>query len=595
MVTTRYRPRLANHVVRSSAYVKERVTDLRGVWADHMSDRTRIRDIMDGGQKAVAALFGPSSKYRDEHLPAANFLDSGMARLSQRLGLAPDVKVDPPMDNDGERKRYDADRIEEMINCYDTHQRLELQLPQQARWLPGYGFCVWVISQFQDPFSGHWYPVARIRDAFDCFPSPWNADEDPEELAIARVISRKVLEERYMVYRDWRAAERSSGAGMTAGAHQFSRWGNVADDATVIHEFYDRTGRYLMEEESGQIIDFWPNPLDRPPFVIARRFAFNKLIGQYEHVIGIQAMLAKMNILAFLSTEDSVFRETNIIGDPTHSVYQKGRFKFNYFPQGTQIVKPQSDPQVQIAFQQIDRLERHFRIGANYPTAQDAESPTSFSTGQGIDRLTASYDGLVVEYQTALAHALEAMDSLRLCWDETLYSGLEKPMYSAVGGETKVGDYDPARIKGWYNTRRVYGMMAGWDEPQKIVGGLQLLAGNIIDRQTLQENLHGLERVHLINERIRRDQANDGLMAALAARAGQNDPLALQALKKLLDKPSQFEKILDEVFPDIEAQPALPAGPGGGLPEQPPDVTTILSRLEEGGGLGGGAQTVAQI
>ena len=34
--------------------------------------------------------------------------------------------------------------------------------------------------------------------------------------------------------------------------------------------------------------------------------------------------------------------------------------------------------------------------------------------------------------------------------------------------------------------------MAGYDEPQKIVTGLQLLQAGIIDTQTLQENLDGL-------------------------------------------------------------------------------------------------------
>ena len=45
--------------------------------------------------------------------------------------------------------------------------------------------------------------------------------------------------------------------------------------------------------------------------------------------------------------------------------------------------------------------------------------------------------------------------------------------------------YNPSSdIMGSYKTRRVYGAMAGYDEPQKIVTGLQLLQAGIIDKET---------------------------------------------------------------------------------------------------------------
>ena len=48
-------------------------------------------------------------------------------------------------------------------------QQLELQLPQVARWLPGYGFVVWVITSKQDA-NGNMYPCAELRNPYDCFP-----------------------------------------------------------------------------------------------------------------------------------------------------------------------------------------------------------------------------------------------------------------------------------------------------------------------------------------------------------------------------------------------------------------------------------------
>ena len=43
------------------------------------------------------------------------------------------------------------DKLERIVTSYDQFQKLDLQLPQVARWLPGYGFAVWVITSKTDP------------------------------------------------------------------------------------------------------------------------------------------------------------------------------------------------------------------------------------------------------------------------------------------------------------------------------------------------------------------------------------------------------------------------------------------------------------
>lgn len=580
---------------------------LHQLWQPLMAERIRMRDILNGGRGGVLALFGNATKYRETDLPAANFIDSGLERLGQRLGHAPDVKVTPPLDNDGPRKRFAADKLVEIVQNYDSLQRLELQLPQQTRWLPGYGFCVWTISQHRDHFSGHWYPVGRIRNAFDCFPGSWDADEDPEDLAITRIVDRDKLAKRYPAFKAHVDRSRTPGAldlGGGSQSYQQGSWGLVPADGALLTEYYDSTGCYMLEHTSNLMLDYWPNPVELAPFVVVRRFTFDQMGSQFTHVIGLMSMLAKLNILAFIATEDATFRETNVIGDMAQTAYKRGRFATNHFPPGTQIIKPAVDSQLFQAWQQIDRLERHFRIGANYPVTTDGDSPTSFSTGQGIDRLTLAFGENISEYQTALRYGLTKLDALRLCWDEHLYSGLKKPMYANIG-ENHTGDYDPSRIKGWYSTDRAYGMMAGWDEPQKIVGGLQLLGAGVIDITTFQENLYGLKSISRINERRLRDDTKAFLMQTLSARGQQGDPAAITAMKKIMANPRDIDEILDEVFPDQPVlppgappgMPGMPGAPGGeaALGAPPEDVMTILSRLETTGELGGGAQTVAQV
>ena len=141
---------------------------------------------------------------------------------------------------------------------------------------------------------------------------------------------------------------------------------------------------------SGAIFDFIPNPLSSgPAFVVAKKFSFDQLQGQYDQIIGLMAAMAKINVMSIIAMEDAVFTETNISGELESGQYRKGRFAVNYLAPGTQVSKPASNVPYQI-FQQIDRVERQLRVGGAYPVTDDAQSPLSFATGRGLEELGAS-------------------------------------------------------------------------------------------------------------------------------------------------------------------------------------------------------------
>ena len=204
-----------------------------------------------------------------------------------------------------------------------------------------------------------------------------------------------------------------------------------------------------------------PNPLESgPTFVMTKRFSFDELQGQYHHVFGLMAMMAKLNILGLIGVEDSTFRETNIIGDMVGDTYERGRFAVNVFEPGTRIEKPTSD-QIQQTFQAINILERQFRIVAGYDVAQDGQSPNSFATGEGIKELGSSADMNVKEYQTAIKHSIELIDRKRLEWEEVMHAKEKKKVYWYEGGTQFEETYIPAEdIAGYYRTKLIYGAMA---------------------------------------------------------------------------------------------------------------------------------------
>ena len=558
------------------------------------STRGRIRAIMNGGPDGLLALLGDQIKgFQDFQIPVPNLMMSGLEHLSQKIGRIPNLKVDVPNNKDSDRARAKADKIARIVTSYDDTQKLDLQMPQVGRWLPGYGFAVWVIREKKGP-DGTPYPCAELRDPYNCFPGYFGADQQPKEMAIVRRVPKESLAQVYPKFAEQIMAKdayatNSLGIGNAyASAYTDSyngSWANSNGEGDLLAEYYNEEGTYIFHMTSATILDFIPNPLDSgPAFVVAKKFAFDRLQGQYDQIIGLMASMAKINVMSIIAMEDAVFTETNISGEIESGQYRKGRFAVNYLAPGTQVSKPASNVPYQI-FQQIDRIERQLRVGGSYPVSDDSQSPLSFATGRGLEELGASMSLMIREYHTVMADAIEMIDSKRLEWDQKMYGGKAKDLSGYYNNQFFSEKYDPAKdIQGAYKTRRVYGAMAGYDEPQKIVTGLQLLQAGIIDTQTLQENLDGLDNLTTVNSRITKEKAEKVLFDSLLAQAQQGDPKATMAVIQIRKQPDDMQSILDKFY--TAEEPAIPEAEqellgGASLPPQgaPPGIAQLLQGM----------------
>lgn len=586
-----------------AAFVIERSSSLKSL-AD-LSDRMRIRAVMDGGADGVQAVlnWGVKNHYQGQDLgvdlPTANVMYSGLERLAQKVGRPPTLKTDMIPIADTEKARKRAEKKARIVTGWDEMSRMELQYPQIGRWLPGYGFVLHTIRERN--FGGVVYPVAELRDPYNVYPGQWGPDQQPNEVAIYRNVDCDVLKKSYPslagVIEQARTKARSGSIPILGSS---SGWEGRGHDQMAVIEYIDATGTYVVIEDIEAIAGFIPNPLSGAPFVLTKRFNFNQLNGQYKHTFGLMAMMAKLNLLGLIATEEAVFRETNIIGEITSGDYQKGRKAVNTFEIGSSVQKPTGD-QLQQTWQAISILERQFRIVGNYDVAQDGQSPNSWATGQGIRELGSAADDNVKEYQTAIRHGIEMVDMKRLEWEEKMHPTERKRVYWYEGGnqfeETYVAEDD---INKDYRTKRIYGAMATFDENSKIIAGLQLVQARIMDRRTMQENLDGFENISLINERIDQDQAKEMLIQGLGQRFANQDPAAGQALAEIFVKPSTANETITKFFTAEEPQmspeeEALAMGLGPGQPPQagpPPAVQTILAQMEAEGG---GVQSVGQM
>ena len=535
---------------------------------DRQVSKARIKAILNGGPDGIKALLGDTMESSDaDLLPAPNMLQSGIDRLAQKISGLPQVRVDVPNEVDSARAKNRAEKIERIVTSYDEKQNLNLQLAQASRWLPGYGFCAWVITTKRDS-NGYFYPSAELRDPFDTFPGNFGPDQKPRELAVVRRVPRYKLAQIYPEFakeilkqddEDDTGQEYQDYATpfMSYDTNREQQWEDNTSQGVRIIEYYDQGGTYIIFPERNLILDFIPNTLSTPPFVFIKRVSFDQLKGQYDHVIGLMAMMAKINIMSAIAMEDSVFTETNISGEIESGQYRKGRFAVNYLAPGTQVSKPQNNMPYQL-FQQVDRLERQLRMVGGYPVTDDSQSPNSFVTGAGLSELNSTMSLMINEYRELIKVGLTEMDAKRLEMDTIMsyQTGIsKKPIAGYLNGTAFSENYQPlVDIGGDYRTRRIYGVMAGFDEPQKIVTGLQLLQAGVIDIETLQDNIDGLENVAKVQERIRKNKAETVLYDSILARSSQGDPQATMAAIAIYENPGDVLEILRQFYTPEEPQ-----------------------------------------
>ena len=580
-----------------------RANELRKRHQTSFSVRQRVRAILNGGTAAIQSLLG--TKVQDEDLPWPNLMLSGLTRLAQKIGDNPTISVPPPRVSDSTAAIERTDKKERVVESYDLYDRMEIQLPQMARWIPGYGFGVWTIQQGLTP-DGDPYPQAMLRDPYDSFPGDWGADQKPRELAIYRRITPDRLSALYpakkaQIDRLGSGRDNSTweGGGMLL---QSGNWEGVSRTRTgiTIIEYYYGEGTSVVTSDGALMLDHIDNPLTSgPAFVVPKRFSFDQLSGQYDHIIGLMAAMAKINILGILAMEDAVFSPVDIFGEAPKPRYRRGRRAVNVMPPGTTVQRNIANLPYQM-FEQINRIERQLRLVAGYSITDDGQSPLSFATGKGLEELNSSITQEVREYHKVLKFAIQDLDSKRLEWDQVLYGSRKKPLVGERKGVRFSESYTPnIDIGGDYKTQRKYGVFAGFDKTESIIVALQLVDARLLDTLTAQESIDGLADLDLtlVNERIRDKDSEDLLFQILAAAAQQGDTRAIFAfIDQLPDGPvkTTMQKYYtpEEPQPTEEEQAAIAGPPAEGGP--PPDVQTVLRRLSLGG-VAAGSQTVSRV
>ena len=173
-----------------------------------------------------------------------------------------------------------------------------------------------------------------------------------------------------------------------------------------------------------------------------------------------------------------------------------------------------------------------------------------------------------------------------------MFASTRKPIAGMHKGTAYKESYTPSSdISEDYETRRVYGVMAGFDEPQKIITGLQLTQQGIIDTQTLQEKMNGIDNITKIQKHIAAERAEPVVFVSLMAQAPQGTPTALMAAIDIRMNPQKMSDILDkyytpegeEVSEEEEQLMAAPQQAAAGPQGPPPALAQVLQQVAQQG------------
>jgi len=539
----------------------------------NQENRERIRRIIAGGPDALRAIWGEDSEIgmmRD--IPAPNLIISSLKRFAQRAATVPKPKAVPLKDT--QKSRDAAEKKARIIAGYDFAAQMEAFAKIWFRWYPVYGITGATVRHREH--GGRPYPQLEVFNPYDTYASWTQPHEDPTEMAVFRRIATRDLHERFP-----QTVPRSQGR---QGAVLL---GQGADrGVSEILEYHDRSGWVLIHPDSEQLLASWENPFDVPAFIVSKAPSVEDVQSEYHHAIGLLGQLAKFYVLGAQVMQDAAHAETNVFGEMVRGKYAFGRRVVNYMEQGTKVEKPNTNLPYQF-LQETDRIERQFRNIVGYSVQEDGISPNSFVTGRGLDSLGAAAGNTALEAQQVFGEFLQSADRLRLKWDQHFYPNITKQ----IPGQTET--YRASEIDDVDNSRREFALLSLYDEPQKIIMGLQLLQAEALDVETFQENLANLPDSSLINNRRTRIRAEDGMMATVEAAAQALDPRAMEVLSQLMTEPQNRTNILQEFVAQLaETVNTQMGAPVGENPIANDDFGTVLSRLTPTG-VESGSQVVA--
>ncbi len=518
----------------------------------------------------------------------ANFVDVAARDLAEVLAPLPSFNCATSNVNN-DRARPFADKRTLIANNYVYNSRLQSQMYWGADWYFSYGF----LPVYVEPDFDSNLPRIRVEDPMGGYPE---FDRFGRCVAYAKRYF-KTLGELAVDYPEY--------APILLGRDGFNQ--DTSMKVEMIRYSDANVTVLFLPDRGNLVLNYAANPLGKMNVFVARRPSLDEETrGQFDDVLYVQLARARFANLAMEAAEKSIQAPLVVPTDVVDMPMGPDAIIRTAQPAGVGRVRLDVPA---AAFQEQAALQSELRLGARYPEGRTGTIDASIITGQGVQALLGAFDSQIKAGQTILTEVFEDVVATCFEMDELLFDK-EKSVKGIAQGTPYELKYKPSKdIKGDTSIEVRYGLMAGLDPSRALIFSLQALGADLVSKDFIRRELPWSVNVSLEEQRIEIEKMRSNLSAAVTATAqaipamaaqGQDPSALIQKIADVIERrrngdtieaaalavftpeqPAQAEMTPPGTQGPVEATPSpvAPGQPSGGVPQQAPDLATILAGL----------------
>tara|TARA_E500000331_G_scaffold88917_1_gene84785 strand:+ start:1044 stop:2807 length:1764 start_codon:yes stop_codon:yes gene_type:complete len=526
---------------------------------------------------------------QEETSAVANLLAQGLDQTAMRIASTqPDIFC-PAVDSDTKRARDNASKRRKALFGWWEHSRMDLQLGKRARHLIGYATtCVQLRFNPQTKC-----PEWHLRDPLTAYPAKMLGVDDlrPRDVIFAYERSIGWIKQHYP-----EAALKFSNDNSVDGDHPIEMIEYVDGEEQVLIGTRSpiETVSFGNTTQSSPFmaleLERTPNPLGETPVVFAERISLDEAQGQFDGILGMYQMQARLMALEVIAVQKGIFPDTWLVGRAGET---------------PQIVNPADgltgevgiirggelrDLSLQPGYMTnpaIDRLERAQRLTAGIPQEFGGESTSNIRTGRRGDAvLSAVVDFAVQEAQRILSRSLQEENKIAINMSKRYAGGRKHSFY--VSSKNAKGHVDYIPNKDFDSTENVVSYShPGADINNLVIGGGQRVGMGTMSKQSFMALDPLVDDPEFEHDTVIAEQLEQALLTSVQqqAAAGAIPPADLARIMELvknndMELAGAIEKVqkeaqerqatlVEEMAPEAQPGLAMP-GVGAESPVQAP-------------------------
>ena len=512
----------------------------------------------------------------DSNPTVPNLLAQGIDQLASRIASVTPMPIfasAKPGQRTADRRAATAARV---INGWWAETSMPVKMPRRARHLIAYGLTAVTVSYDPEEHVPSWH----VRDPKTTFPA---IDLHPgkvcEDVAFSYKRSGAWLASHGYGWALEKIGQRDSVARATL---LYTLIEHVTEDYRVlvlagadggISQDYLTPFQGPLPMGASAVVLEYVEGKAAPKAFVATRLALDEVSGQFDTMLGMYALQARLMALEEIAVEKGIFPDTYLIS----RAGEVGRFldgphdgrtgKVNVIA-GGDIRELTTQPGYQTNGM-IDRLERAQRLTGGIPAEFGGESGSNIRTGRRGDAvLSAVIDFPVAEAQTILAKTLEEENEAAIGLARFFDNGAERTLYQFVGNDLRAVKYVADQVfEDTYEHVIAY-PVTGADLNSLMIGLGQRVGMGTMSKETAAYIDPFIDNPELEHDRIIAEGLEQSLVAGLQQQAasGAIPPLVLGKIMTLVrnDKMELAEamvKVTEDAQKEAEAAKQQEAPP----------------------------------